>query len=685
MKKFSMRNGQPAFAGINQSKAQPGSKLCTWLFVLLGALLFANPSVAQSEDESGVTDALPGQVFGETRPLDSSGRVQTSLIPSWGTAEVAPGSEHFVAVVFDHQDKWHVHTNDPQVPKEMGSFFAIATQIKPAIPDDVPVTVLLDETHWPKPKTIEVSFGKEPALYDVFEGYAVAYIPIQIAEDAEAGTHDMTFSLQYQACDDKNCLRPVMGQKLTLALSISPDADDQAVLSQAAFRDLVEPFEKEQDAEAETENGNESTTQDEQESDETGVASADTGSMWQMPQSFVSTLLLAFVGGVVLNLMPCVLPVIPIKILGLVQAAPEPGKRISLGLMMCLGVLSFWVVLGVIIASLAGSRAISMLFGFWWFNMSLGLLIAILAIGMCGLFSIGLPKWVYKFSPKHDSYLGSFGFGIMTAVLATPCTGPFLGGAAATVLGTGPVAAFAVFASIGLGMAIPYFLLSAMPGLVEKLPRTGPASELIKQVLGLLMLAAAGFFIGVGVNALIHDGTKSVYQWYWWLSGGIVTIAAIWMLIRTIQITPRMIRRLGYGSVAVLLGLGSIATAYEATRPSNIQWVYYTPETFEQTLAQGNPIMLEFTADWCFNCKALERAVLETKSVVGALDKHDVVPMKVDLTGDFADGWAKLNEVDRLAIPLLVVFDPDGNEVFKQETYTVSQVVGALESSVLER
>jgi thiol:disulfide interchange protein DsbD len=344
---------------------------------------------------------------------------------------------------------------------------------------------------------------------------------------------------------------------------------------------------------------------------------------------------------------------------------------------MAAGVLGFWLVLGVVVASVAGS-AISVLFSYWWFNFLLGGLIVALGVGMAGAFSMQLPRWIYAVNPRHDSYTGSFGFGVMTAVLATPCTGPFMGAAAGTVLTTGPLAALAVFTAIGLGMALPYGILTAAPGLVDRLPRTGPASELTKQVLALLMIAAGVFFLGTGVNALLSDGTKGVYQWYWWASAVVIALAGLWLIVRTLQITAETRRRLAFGVLGALLIGGSLGMAYEATRPSAIDWVYYTPQRFEQALAEGNTVMVDFTADWCINCKVLERAVLETRPVISALAEPDVVAMKVDLTGENPAGWAKLREAGRVAIPLLVVYSPDGEERFKSELYTVEQVVAAL-------
>ncbi len=138
---------------------------------------------------------------------------------------------------------------------------------------------------------------------------------------------------------------------------------------------------------------------------------------------------MAALGGLLLNLTPCVLPVIPIKVIGLAQVAGDARRCRALGFAMTIGVVAFWVVLGGMMATVAGFTAVNQLFQFPAFTIGVGVFIAIMAIGMCGLFSLRLPQFVYAIGPRHDSLGGSFVFGIMPAVLSTPCTAPFMGAA----------------------------------------------------------------------------------------------------------------------------------------------------------------------------------------------------------------------------------------------------------------
>jgi len=266
-------------------------------------------------------------------------------------------------------------------------------------------------------------------------------------------------------------------------------------------------------------------------------------------------------------------------------------------------------------------------------------------------------------------------------VLSTPCTAPFMGAAAAGAVTQRPGMAMAVFGAIGVGMALPYAVLAAMPKLVDRMPRTGPASELIKQVMGLLMLAAAAFFVGTGLSGWLNEPPGPPSRLYWWAVAAFIAAAGVWLVYRTVRITPRMGRRLGFGALGALIVASGVYVGVRFTERGPIDWVYYTPQRFERALHEEKTVLMEFTAEWCLNCKALEQTVLHNDRVVAALADENVVPMKVDLTGNNALGNAMLREVDRVTIPLLVVFSPRGDEVFKSDAYTVGQVVEAIEKA----
>jgi thiol:disulfide interchange protein DsbD len=221
-------------------------------------------------------------------------------------------------------------------------------------------------------------------------------------------------------------------------------------------------------------------------------------------------------------------------------------------------------------------------------------------------------------------------------------------------------------------------VLSAFPRLVRKMPRTGPASQLIKEVMGLLMLATAAYFIGVGLSSMLNQPPDPPGQAYWWVVAAFVAAAGIWLAWRTLKIAHRPLNKVFFSGLGVLMAVGSVFLAVNFTERGPIPWQYYTPERFAEAKAAGKVVVMEFTAEWCLNCKTLEQTVLRDPRVVALLNDSRVVPMKVDLTGNNPAGNAMLKEAGRVTIPLLAVFNPDGEIVYKSDYYTVDQVVGAI-------
>jgi thiol:disulfide interchange protein DsbD len=304
-----------------------------------------------------------------------------------------------------------------------------------------------------------------------------------------------------------------------------------------------------------------------------------------------------------------------------------------------------------------------------------------MAFGMCGLFSVHLPNFIYRFNPGQDTLHGSFGLGILTAILSTPCTAPFMGAAAAWAATRHPATTMVTFAAIGTGMALPYLILSASPGLVQKMPRTGPASVLIKEVMGLFMLAAAAYFIGTGLSGILIEPPNPTGKLYWWAVMGFTAAGGVWLAYRTIRITGRKVLRGVFAGLGILVFIGSAYGGLHLTDRGPIDWVYYTPERYEAAVNSRKIIVMNFTAEWCLNCKALEGGVLHNSAVSRRLAEADIVPMKVDITGKNPAGKARLKQIGHLTIPLLVIYSPAVREVFRSDFYTVDQVLEAIEKA----
>ncbi len=615
--------------------------------------------------------------FGDTQEEEfGDSRDRAKITSAFSQNAILPGGDVVLAIKLSIDFKWHIWP----APGENGSYSqfddAIRTTLSLANDEPGPVTPHLGFVTWPKLHGAEADVGEGKQEYGVYEGEAVILIPVTVSADAKPGEYSVDIDVNFQACDDRNCMNPAtFTSQTTLNVIASGSTEARIPLADEVSKDFkFSTFDPTVFAKIRSgEKGPQLV-----EFDVFGFAFSVNASDGT---GFLLLLLVAAIGGFLLNLTPCVLPVIPLKIMGLSSAAGNRFRCFMLGFSMSVGVVAFWMVLGGLIAGIKSFEAISQLFQYPLFTISVGVVITVMGIGMAGFFTIRLPNKVYGIQTGHDTIVGSFLFGIMTAVLSTPCTAPLMGAAAAWAITQSPGTVLMVFASIGTGMALPYLVLSAFPVLVEKMPRTGAASELVKQVMGLLLLAAGIYFMGSGLSGILVTAPDPPNKLYWWAVAAAGISAGGWMLVRTPLLTKK------YGPRIVFCGLGALIVyfsgyiGYSMTAKGPINWVYYTPERFAAAVDDERVIMLDFTAEWCLNCKTLESTSLAADAVVSLVKRDDVVPMKIDLTGNNPDGRAMLTQANRVTIPLLIVFGKDGTAVFKSDAYTGTQVANAIKDA----
>jgi thiol:disulfide interchange protein DsbD len=565
----------------------------------------------------------------------------------WSQTGVKPGGRIDLALVLDIRKPYHIGAN-----KTKEDAIPTTIDLVEAPPQVQSTTPLFPPSH-----DFELVIGAEKEKLPVFSGRAIVYIPIAVASSAQPGDMPLAFKIHYQACDDRNCLPPKdLVTKATL--QVLPSATSATAINQEIFSGMRTAKEQ--------------------------LTIAFFGWDFRIePTKLWLLLLVAAVGGMLLNFTPCVLPLIPIKIIGLSRTAGNRTRCLLLGLSLSAGVVAFWLGLAAAVSTISGFNATNKLFQYPAFTISVGVIICLMAVGMCGLFAVTLPQWVYGINPSQESMPGSFVFGIMTAILSTPCTAPFMGAAAAWSATQRPAITLGTFSAIGAGMALPYLLLSAFPVLVHKVPRSGPASDLIKQVMGLLMFGAGAYFLGTGLAGAVARPPDPPSQAYWWAVAFFVGAAGVWLAWRTFQITQGPWKRLWFGALGVCLVASALALGVRFTEGSPVHWVYYTPERLADAQKQNQIVVLEFTAAWCLNCHALEQAVLHNKAVVAMLNTKGVTPIKVDITGNNPRGDQKLIEVGRRTIPFLVVYGPDGKQIFASDAYTVEQLTRALKQAQL--
>ncbi len=646
-------------------------------------------------------------------------QVTTSVVAD--KSQVKAGDRIVLAVVWEFTDDYHIHTNDPKPPADW-DIKTIPTVIDVAASSGF----VIGPVQWPTAKTIQADLTGmgNPKPYDVFGGDSVvAFVPVVVAADAKDLTFNLT--LRYQACNDETCLRPAR-EPVTLVVPIAAESKASEDASLFAAFDAkvfdgdwtkggaaavapepstdVKPQPTQQPA-ATTDASTPAATTPSATTPAATTPQADTQRSFfgiPIPQGgfvgIVVILLLAILGGFILNLTPCVLPVIPLKIITLSQHAGSQGRTLFLGLWMALGVVAFWVGIGIPVLLFSSFGDPSRIFSIWWVTAGLGMLIALMSLGLMGMFSLNLPQGLYMINPKADTAWGSFVFGVMTAVLGLPCFG-FVAGALLGAAATLPkIATLSIFLGLGIGMALPYLVLAMFPKLVDRIPRTGPASELVKQVMGLLMLAAAAYFIGSGLIALVASKPWLGKQLHIWLVAGFGIAASVWLVVRTVKITPSTARRALFTLVGLFIaGMGVWYASDATTRAKNTYiaraaameaagggklltgtWIDYNPGLFEQARKENKIIVMDFTAEWCLICKTYKATILEREPVKGAFNADDVVLFTVDLTAETAPGWKTLNDFGETGIPLLVIYTPGKDTPWKSNTYTSDLVMAEI-------
>jgi thiol:disulfide interchange protein DsbD len=597
-----------------------------------------------------------GRLLPAADSASASDEVQVKT--AWSVDRARPGDPVVLAVVIDIKDGIHINADARQVqPFEEFKPYPTKVQVVAATEG-----VTIETARFPQAIPVKVDYASGALMS--FEGRAIIYLPMKLDEQIKPGIIELELMVEYQACSDTYCLFP-QKKRLKETLLVAESGVTPAKINAELFANLA--------------SGVEDSTAKRIKFNIFGWKfSLNTASGF----GWILLLFTAALGGTLLNFTPCVLPLIPIKIISLSHAAEDRKRCFLLGLVMSLGLLAFWIGLGILIALVSDFTATNQLFQYPVFTILVGSIIGIMALGMFGFFSIRLPQFIYMINPQQDSLKGSFALGILAAVLSTPCTAPFMGAAAAWAATQSPLTTVSTFAAIGGGMALPYLLLSAFPHLVNRMPKAGPASELIKQVMGLFMLAAAAYFLGVGIIALLSSPLKPPSKIYWWPVMGLVAAGGAWLAFRTLALAGKTITKTVFVSLGFILMVSPIWGAWRLSDEGPIKWTYYTPARFEAAITQRKTVVMDFTAEWCLNCKVLEESVLHDQRIIKLLAQKHIVPMKVDLTGNNPAGKDKLEAVGSLTVPLLVVFAPDGNPVFKSAFYTVDQVLDAVERTL---
>jgi thiol:disulfide interchange protein len=471
-------------------------------------------------------------------------------------------------------------------------------------------------------------FGQTTVYFDQLE------LPVTIQGDT-AGRKTLEVEASFQGCQDGGLCYPLMTRALSIDLgSATPTAGTSA-----------EPAPEMPPAPA------------------------------ALEASLLSALLLALGGGLVLNLMPCVLPVLSIKAVGLLESGESHTKARSHALFYTAGVLCSFALIGIAIVSL---RSAGHALG-WGAQLQQPLVVGVLA---CVMLAVGLSmSGVVQFGASlgnvghslasRSGHAGDFFTGVLAVAVASPCTAPLMGSALAYAFAAPMLNALLVFLMLGIGLALPFLLIGFVPSLARLLPRPGAWMETLKQVLAFPMYLTAVWLVWV----LAHQrGADAV---------GLVLVAAV-LLAMTLWWFERSRSRglVSRALVAVLALLTLVPLYYLAHVPAQTQTatvaegvVAYTPEKLAELRKAGTPVFVDMTADWCVTCKANEHAVLDTDAFRDLLKRTGAVYMKGDWTDVNDTIAAFLQQYHSPGVPLYVVFPKDGGEGRKLPTVLTTSLV----------
>jgi thiol:disulfide interchange protein/DsbC/DsbD-like thiol-disulfide interchange protein len=410
------------------------------------------------------------------------------------------------------------------------------------------------------------------------------------------------------------------------------------------------------------------------------------------PDGLLKLLLFGFLGGFILNLMPCVLPVISLKIFGFIQHAGDSRARIfGNGLAFTAGIFAWFLGLALLMIALkSAGHEITWAFQFTnpYFVVAMSAVVLVFALNLFGVFEITLPAaattGLLGWSAR-EGYAGSFFQGVFATVLATPCTAPYLGTALGFAFAQSAAIILLMFVAIAAGMSAPYLLLSAQPAWLRFVPRPGPWMVRVKQLMGFLLLATLLFLLWVigvarGIDAAI------------WVSAFLLALSiACWMKGSfSVAAASRAQRSLVLVLVLVLV-LGSgfyfIGQKFRATKTASSlttgDWIPFSPERVQSELAAGRTVFVDFTAAWCITCKFNEASVLESTAVKSAFERFGVVKMKADWTNADPVITKTLKQFGRVGVPLYVLYPAatPNQPIVLPELLTQSLVLNHLQSA----
>jgi thioredoxin:protein disulfide reductase len=581
------------------------------LLVIL--ILFASSPYTASGQQPGF---VSGSGMSSADKADIEVKQSQNVIPAGSSAQVA--------VLLNLEENWHVNSNQPSQD------FLIGTEL---MIDDID-GILITGIHYPPSKEYNFDFSDEPV--DVFEGEAPVFVTFSVAESIEPGSYTLQATLRLQACDNEVCLAPTTVD-LEIPLEITAAGTGFQVLNEVLFSGFEQQRGSFMDALSARGGG------------EIAALFDSLGLFWALTGIFLI--------GLALNLTPCVYPMLSVTV-SLFGSKKGEASKLSysffMALIYVLGIVFMYSVLGVA-AAYTGA-----LFGSWmqspWVLAGIGILIFALALSMFGLYELQAPSsWMQSLSGtqrKTGGIFGHFFSGLVVGVFAAPCIGPPIIALLAFVGAQGdPVFGFLIFFIMAFGLGFPYLILGTFSGLLSKLPKSGTWMVWVKKIFGVVLVGVALFYL-----ALAFMPGYSMHVIIATLIAGGIYLGFLEQSGRGLTLFTRVKWATGIITL-VIAGL-----LIQNLQKEGIEWESYSDEKYEQSIASGTPVMMDFYADWCIPCLELERATFTDESVIDAT--RGFTRLKVDMTQYESESSRQLRErFDIAGVPTILFIDENGNEV----------------------
>ncbi len=578
--------------------------LSTYIIFILTIILFTGLLNAQVEQNSNLV----------------------SIKTLFNKENLKAGDERDITVKVTVEDEWHINSNKPN------DDFLIPTILKLTSTN---LNLEIKSIKYPVAAELKFDFSDKPV--SVYEKDFIIEAKVKVPETAKPGSYKLNIALNYQACNNSTCLPPnSVSQSVPFEIyaSQSDSLQGKDTIAQKYDMMLGETNRSAEDLQKAEIQQTDSTASDFEKS------------------GLLLSLILVFLGGLALNLTPCVYPLIPITV-GYFggQSEGSTKKLFTLGVLYVLGMAFTYSVIGVITA-LSGAVFGALLQNTLVILAIVAVLIA-LSLSMFGFYEFKLPdSWVAKAGGAKGGYFGALFMGLTMGIVAAPCIGPFVLGLVTYVGAKGdPFYGFLMFFTLAVGLGLPYLFLALFSGKIKSLPRAGFWMDAIKHIFGFILLGMALYFALPLIPKEISKYVLPVYM----------ILAALYILIfdkSAKKVKGFRIFKTVLSVIIIIAGVYFLIPSKEVSP----EWKVYSDTSFEQSKAANQPIMIDFYADWCIPCKELDAITYSDQKVIDEAARFD--NYKVDMTKSLSEETEKIrNKFKIVGMPTIILINSRGQEV----------------------